>query len=178
MSILAGRLLELHDALTDAGLPHAFGGAIALSYCTPKPRAARDLDVNVLVGPELAGDVLAALPAGVSTSEADLRRAEAEGQVRLSWQDTSIDVFLNVHPFHQQLAGDVRQVDFHGRPLPVLPCATLAVLKVLIGRRKDWADVEQMLATGAIDLTDTLARVAQIIAANDPALARLRALPA
>lgn len=31
MSTLAERLLSIHDALSEAALPHAFGGAIALA---------------------------------------------------------------------------------------------------------------------------------------------------
>lgn len=49
MSVLAERLLAVHDALADARLPHAIGGAIALGYCTEEPRGTRDLDVNVFV---------------------------------------------------------------------------------------------------------------------------------
>jgi hypothetical protein len=32
MSLLGQRLLDIHDALSAAELPHAFGGAIALAY--------------------------------------------------------------------------------------------------------------------------------------------------
>lgn len=54
MSLLAQRLLAVHDALDAAELPHAFGGAIALAYCTEEPRGTRDLDVNVFVDPTRA----------------------------------------------------------------------------------------------------------------------------
>lgn len=70
----AGRLLELHDALNAAGLPHAFGGAIALAYCTREPRESHDLDVNVFVAPSQANDVLAVLPGGVARSASLLTR--------------------------------------------------------------------------------------------------------
>jgi hypothetical protein len=49
VSVLAQRLLAVHAALDDAGLPHAFGGAIALAYCTLEPRGTRDIDVNVFI---------------------------------------------------------------------------------------------------------------------------------
>jgi hypothetical protein len=52
MSVLAERLLEVHAALSEAKLAHAFGGAIALAYCTEEPRGTRDLDVNVFVSPQ------------------------------------------------------------------------------------------------------------------------------
>ncbi len=73
MSLLGQRLLEIHDALSDAGLPHAFGGAIALAYCTQEPRGTRDLDVNVFIDPARAGEVFAALPDAVTVTDAERR---------------------------------------------------------------------------------------------------------
>jgi hypothetical protein len=176
MSVLASRLLEIHDALSTAGLNHAFGGAIALAYCTEEPRGTRDLDLNVFVRPELAKDVFAALPDGVSRSEQELARAEADGQIRLWWQDTPIDIFLNVHPFHDEVAKGVREVPFSGRLVPVVGCTALAVFKALLSRTKDWADIEEMVAMGELNVADALAWVTQIVGAESPAVTRLTAL--
>jgi hypothetical protein len=178
MSVLASRLIEIHDALTRAELAHAFGGAIALAYCTEEPRGTRDLDVNVFVRPELAKDVFAALPDGVARSAEELARTEVEGQVRLWWQDTPIDIFLSVHPFHDEVARGVRAVPFSGRVVPVLGCTALAVFKALLSRTKDWADIEEMVAAGEMNPADALSWVAQIVGADDPAVARMRALAA
>jgi hypothetical protein len=176
MSVLARRLLEIHDALSAAGLRHAFGGAIALAYCTEEPRGTRDLDVNVFVRPELARDVFAALPDGVSRSDEELARAEADGQIRLWWQDTPIDIFLNVHPFHEEVARGVREVPFSGRLVPVVGCTALAVFKALISRTKDWADIEEMVAMGELNVAEALAWVTQIAGSDAPAVARMNAL--
>ncbi|MCW3029639.1 MAG: hypothetical protein JWN81_2850 [Solirubrobacterales bacterium] len=176
MSVLASRLIEIHDALSRAKLPHAFGGAIALAYCTEEPRGTRDLDVNVFVRPELAKDVFAALPDAVARSAEEIARTEAEGQVRLWWQDTPIDIFLSVHPFHDEVAKGVREVPFSGRVVPVLGCTALAVFKALLSRTKDWADIEEMVAAGEMNLADACGWVAQIVGAGDPAVARMRAL--
>ncbi len=178
MSVLASRLIDIHDALTAAQLPHAFGGAIALAYCTEAPRATRDLDVNVFVQPQLAKDVFAALPDGVSRSAADLELAQDEGQLRLWWDDTPIDIFFDVHPFHEEVARGVRQVPFSGRVIPVVGCTALAVFKSLISRAKDWADIEEMVAMGEMSLADTIAWVTQIAGSDSPAVTRMRALAA
>jgi hypothetical protein len=178
MSVLATRLIEVHDALTSADLPHAFGGAIALAYCTEEPRGTRDLDVNVFVHPQLAKDVFAALPDGVARSSGELASAESEGQVRLWWQDTPIDIFLNVHPFHEEVASGVRQVPFSGRVIPVVGCSALAVFKALLSRTKDWADIEAMVDMGEMNLTDALPWLTQIAGSDAPAVARMRALAA
>ncbi|MDQ1395101.1 MAG: hypothetical protein QOG64_360, partial [Acidimicrobiaceae bacterium] len=45
MPSLAERLLVVHAGLDGARIPHAFGGAIALAYCTEEPRGTRDIDV-------------------------------------------------------------------------------------------------------------------------------------
>src|SRR5207244_13359334 len=108
MSELVSKLFAIHDSLTAAGFAHAFGGAIALAYCTQEPRGTRDLDVNVFAEPSRAGEVLAALPRAVTIGSADVRAAERDGQVRVWWEDTPLDVFLDVHSFHRQLAATVR----------------------------------------------------------------------
>ena len=45
---LAAKLVALHDALDEAAIPHAVGGAIALGYYA-EPRATIDVDINVFV---------------------------------------------------------------------------------------------------------------------------------
>ncbi len=62
MSELIDKLFAVHDSLTAASLAHAFGGAIALAYCTEEPRGTRDLDVNIFSDSSHAATVLAALP--------------------------------------------------------------------------------------------------------------------
>ncbi len=79
------RMLAVHDALREAGFPHAIGGAIALGYCTIEARGTRDVDVNVFVPPSRTREVLAALPEGVRVRGQDIEAAERDGQVRVLW---------------------------------------------------------------------------------------------
>jgi hypothetical protein len=176
MSLLAQRLLDIHDALSKAELPHAFGGAIALAYCTEEPRGTRDLDVNVFVDPGRAREVFAALPDGVRATDADIRAAEREGQVRVWWEDTPIDLFLDIHSFHDEVAQGVRLVPFEGRTIPVLDCTALAVFKALFDRTKDWADIEEMAAAGALDVAHAVAWVESLVGSDSSALRRLESL--
>src|SRR5207253_7611283 len=133
-----------------ARVPHAFGGAIALAYCTEEPRGTRDLDVNVFLPPTRAAGVLAALPAGTALRADDVVAAERDGQVRVWWDDTPVDVFFDVHDFHREVAAGVRLVPFAGAEIPVLGCVALVVFKALYSRTKDWADVEAVLEAGAV----------------------------
>lgn len=176
MSLLGQRLLEIHAALSDAGLPHAFGGAIALAYCTQEPRGTRDLDVNVFIDPARAGEVFAALPDAVTVTDASVATAEREGQVRVSWDETPIDIFLDVHRFHGEVADGVRQVVFEDHEIPVVGCTALAVFKALLGRTKDWADIEEMIAVDALNLPHAVAWVERLLGPESPAARRLASL--
>src|SRR5690606_21498825 len=72
VTTLPAKILLVHAALDDAGLSHAFGGALALAWCTQRARGTIDIDVNVFVGVDEARHVFATLPAGVSWTAADL----------------------------------------------------------------------------------------------------------
>jgi hypothetical protein len=176
VSTLTDRLLALHEALSAAGLPHAFGGAIALAYCTEEPRGTRDLDVNVFVEPSRAAEVLHALPDGTAVSTSDIETAEREGQVRVWWEDTPIDVFLDIHRFHEEAATGVRQVPFVGHSIPVLGCTALVVFKALFDRTKDWADIETIAQAGAADFSHAGAWIERVLGPEDPIVRRLSAM--
>lgn len=163
MSELGDQLLAIHQALDAAHIPHAIGGAIALAYCTLEPRGTRDLDVNVFTGPERARDVFAALPEGVEFSGLSLEQAETDGQVRLRWGSTPVDLFLSVLPFHDVVATQVRLVPFEGHTIPVLGCTGLAVFKAMFDRPRDWADIEAMVEARAVDLDEARRWVLELI---------------
>jgi hypothetical protein len=163
VSALGDQLLAVHDGLEAAGIPHAIGGAIALGYCTLEPRGTRDVDVNVFVGPERARDVFAALPAGVELSGVQLEQAERDGQVRLRWGITPIDLFLSVLPFHDHVAAHLREVPFEGRTIPILDCTALAVFKAMFDRPRDWVDIEAMVEARAVDLDEARRWVVQMV---------------
>jgi hypothetical protein len=176
VSVLGDQLLAVHDGLDGAGIPHAIGGAIALAYCTLEPRGTRDVDVNVFVGPERARDVFGALPDGVEFSGVQLERAERDGQVRLWWGITPVDLFLSVLPFHDYVEAHVRSVPFEGRTIPVLDCAALAVFKAMFGRPRDWVDIEAMVEARALDVGEALRWVRDMDGADSTPAQRLAAL--
>jgi hypothetical protein len=176
VSILAERLLAVHDALTDARLPHAFGGAIALGYCTFEPRGTRDLDVNVFVPPARAAGVLAGLPRGVAFSAVDAERLARDGQARVWWEDTPIDLFLDVLGFHREVAKGVRRVPFAERTIPVVGCTALAVFKAMFDRTRDWADIEAMVEASAVDVEQVLRWVTEMSGSDSRPAQRLLAL--
>ncbi len=149
---LTSKILGLHAALDAAALPHAFGGALALAYCTEEPRGTKDIDVNVFMGADRLAELIAALPAGVEVTTDDQALLVRDGQARLRWNGTPVDVFLSNHPFHDHAEASSRLVPFAGiDDLPVLACADLAVFKAFFGRAKDAVDVAGMIAVGTVD---------------------------
>jgi hypothetical protein len=178
MSKLVDKLFAIHDSLTEAGLSHAFGGAIALAYCVEEPRGTRDLDVNIFVDASRAESVLASLPSGVRVRKRDVAAVKRDGQARLKWDDTPIDVFLNNLPLHEAVASAVVWVPLEGREAPVLDCASLAIFKAFFDRTKDWADLEAIAQTTPEDIEDAAKTIADLVGADDPAVERLEALVA
>lgn len=176
MSLLGQRLLAVHDALTQAQLPHAFGGAIALAYCTEEPRGTRDLDVNVFSDPSDAAVVLEALPGEVSARPRDIDAAERDGQVRVWWDETPIDVFLSVHALHARFAEEIRWVPFESHDIPALGCTALIVFKALFNRTKDWADIEEIVQAHAGDIPQATEWLKSLLGSEDPVVKRLTSL--
>jgi predicted nucleotidyltransferase len=173
VSLLGERLLAVHAALETADLPHAFGGAIALAYCTGEPRGTRDLDVNIFIPAEESQRALDALPAKVRWDQGDARALSQHGQVRLWWEETPVDLFVNVHRFHDELVARIAAVPFEGQRIPVLDCTDLAVFKALFDRTKDWADIEEMAAAGTLDAGRAVVELRRLGGAGHPAIARL-----
>lgn len=173
---LPTKIVRLHDALDKASLPHAFGGALALAWCTRRARGTIDIDVNVFVPTDRVGDVLAALPRSVSRTAADRVRLRNDGQVRLWWGTTPIDVFLNTTEFHQQVAERARTESFAGATVPFLACSDLAVFKAFFNRTKDWADLEEMATAGSLDLDRVVGVLTRLLGPDDERIVRLLAL--
>lgn len=170
---LAERLVALHRALERKKVPHAFGGAIALAYWTLDPRGTSDIDVNVFVPSADAGPALAALPEGIVQPPSTLATVRRDGQVRLWWADTPVDLFFDYAPVHAAASRERRIVPFAGIRIPVLGPVQLAVFKAMFDRTRDWADIEAMLAAGTVDLDSVRAALHSMLAADDERFARL-----
>ncbi|MEX2194262.1 MAG: hypothetical protein WD844_03175 [Thermoleophilaceae bacterium] len=172
---LAERLVLLHRTFADAGIPHAFGGAIALAYWTLEPRGTRDLDVNVFLPAEAAAGVLTALPSGVDVPASAPAAIRRDGQVRVWWDDTPVDLFFDYALIHGDAARNARDVPFEGTTIPVLGPVELAVFKAMFDRTRDWADIEAMLAAASTSHDEIAAALRPMVGDEDPRWARLRA---
>jgi hypothetical protein len=170
------RMLAIHEHLRTAGIDHAFGGALALAWCTQQARGTIDVDVNIFVGPERADESLAALPSGVVATAEDRALLARDGQARLWWGSTPVDVFLNTTEFHEAVATRVRWEPFAGAVLPFISCDDLAVFKAFFNRTKDWADLEAMRGAGTLDVSAVAGVLATFLGGDDDRVARLLSL--
>ncbi len=176
MTTLAQKIVAIDRSLVKAGIPHAFGGALALAWCTQRARGTIDIDVNVFTDIDRTREVFSALPNSVHWTDEDIQRTEADGQVRLWWEGTPIDVFLSTTEFHDQVATRIRVEQFAGAEVPFLSCTDLAVFKAFFNRARDWADLEEMAEVGTLDLDRVIGVLVRYLGANDERIERLRSL--
>ncbi len=175
---LPDKVVALHESLAGARIPHAMGGALALAYYA-EPRVTIDVDINVFVSTDRWPQVRDALsPLGVGV-EVDPGALERDGQVRLWWDRTPVDLFFSYDPFHEEMKRSTRRVPFGETTIPILGPEHLAVCKAMFDRPKDWLDIEQILvATDPVDVAEIEAWLEEMVGEDNPRLARLREITA
>ncbi len=168
---LPDKILAIAGALH--GVPHAFGGALALAYHA-EPRSTVDIDVNVFLPPDRADEVLEPLGRlGVDVGDA-AEGIEQQGQARVMWGPTPIDLFFSYDRFHDAAAAASVEVPFADRTIRVLSPEHLAVCKVVFDRPKDWVDIQTMLDQGThVDPAEVLRWVGRIAGDDDPRYDRI-----
>jgi hypothetical protein len=170
---LAERLVELHKALNRRRIPHAFGGAIALAYCTGDPRGTDDIDVNVFLPVDECERALRALPPGVAQPDGTVERIRRDGQIRLWWDATPVDLFFDYDAIHEEAARNRRTVEFGRARIPILGPVELAVFKAVFDRSQDWVDIENMVAARTLDLDAVRAILTRMFGPTDPRFTKL-----
>ncbi len=170
---LVKRITALSTSLDAHDIAHAFGGALALAWCTERARATIDIDVNVFVEVDQADGVYLALPDAIAITDDDRAAIAADGQTRLWWDHTPVDIFFNTTDFHVVAAARARIEHFGGEEVPFLACRDLAVFKAFFDRTKDWADLEEMYTAGSLDIEGVLGVLATYLGPDDHRIERL-----
>ena len=172
------KVAQLAVLFREAGIPHAFGGAIALVYWS-EPRGTVGIDINVFLATAEVPRVFAALNRhGVATTPDQEAEAIKREQVRLDWAGTPIDLFFAYDPFHDSCSERSVDVDFYGPPIRVLSAEDIVIFKALYDRPKDWPDIEQLLAVQGPELDAGYVRdwIGRMLAVEDSARTRLETL--
>ena len=176
MTSLADMVVAIESALRTAGVPHAFGGAIALGFHIVEPRGTRDIDLNCFVASESTRRAFEALPSQITWTDRDVGTVEDTGQVRVFWDETPVDLFFTTHPFHERAAANAVDVPFAGTTIPILGSVELAVFKAFFNRTRDWADIEAMVDAGSVDLHVVIGWIVDFLGPDDPRVDRLKEL--
>ena len=173
---LAERVVAIDAAL--AAVPHAFGGALALAYYA-EPRATIDIDLNVFLPAEEFDDVARPLAAlGVAIADPEVEAVvERDGQVRVFWDETPLDLFFAYDEFHDAAARACQQVPFADGSIPILAAEHLVVCKTVFNRAKDWIDIDAIVDLGTeLDSAEVFRWVARIAGDTDPRYERIVAV--
>ena len=166
-------VVELHDSLDAAAIPHAFGGAFALLWCTGEPRTTVDIDLNVFVAPDDAQHVLDALPEEIMPPRGVTEQLMTSGQSRVMFDGIPVDLFLDTTPFHSDLRLHLKEHQLADRKIPFLGCNDLAVFKAFFNRRKDWADIEEMVRADRLDVPYVVGLLVEYLGADDERIREL-----
>ncbi len=165
---LPEKVLALHEQLTRADIPHAFGGALALAYYA-EPRATIDVDLNLFVSPSSYPEVERELAQIGVGDGAKPEIVERDGQCRLHWGDTPIDLFFAYDAFHDAMRRAVRSEPFGEARIPILAPEHLLVCKTIFNRPKDWLDIEQMIVcVEELEAEEIRTWLDRIVGADDP----------
>lgn len=178
---LVDLVIAVHGALDAAGLPHAFGGALALAYVA-EPRGTVDVDVNVFVrvdAVEVVGGALATI--GLRPPEDAAEPWLSMAGVRFRGPSAyPVDVFLSLAEQYDEVATRCVRHPFGpaGALVPFLSAEDVALFKLSFGRDKDWVDLRAIVASRPdLDLEYVERQLVSLRGPTmHPRLARIRAL--
>jgi hypothetical protein len=144
---------QLAAALDAQGQEYALGGAIALGYWG-EPRGTVDVDLTLFLPADKPSQCIGCLqdigcdvkPAAV------LQSLQEHGFCRVSYQGVRVDVFLPIVPFYEAARQRRKMVQLSGQSIAIWDAESLVVFKMMFFRRKDVADVEQILRSQIVNL--------------------------
>jgi Nucleotidyl transferase AbiEii toxin, Type IV TA system len=170
---LPDKVVAIHSRLAQAKVAHAFGGALALAYYA-EPRSTIDIDINLFVSPSSYPDVARELAQIGVGDTVELTAVERDGQCKLNWGDTPIDLFFAYDDLHEAMRTAARRVRFGEATISVLSPEHLIVCKTIFNRPKDWLDIEQMLiCVEELDAAELRRWLIRLLGSDDPRSERL-----
>lgn len=164
------RVQRIAPTLEAAGIPYAIGGAIVLFYQSV-PRTTVDVDINVFLPESEAERVLRVL-VPLFDGFGDAKAAEEvlrTGQTRVFWDPVFIDLFFMNMEFLESASARTIEVPFADVTIRTLSAEDLVICKAMFNRRKDWADIEQLLFVqgGRFDYDYTLQWLTGMVGYDD-----------
>ena len=165
----------LAGALDAIGQEYAIGGAIALGFWA-EPRGTIDLDLTLYLPPEEPTKCVRLLgKIGCEVSSSDAHASIAEyGFCRAAYQGVRVDTFLPTMPFYEVARTRRRRVTLGEQEVDVWDAESLTVFKLMFFRRKDIADIEQIvrIQAEALDRKWIRQQLVDIYGTRDPRVAQ------
>ena len=97
-----------------------------------------------------------------------------DGQARVMWDSTPLDLFFAYDAFHDAAALARRTVPFAATEIPILAVEHLVVCKVVFDRPKDWVDIDAIVAAGTfVDVAEVLRWIGRTVGDDDPRYNRI-----
>ena len=162
-------------ALEAAKCDYALGGAIALGFWS-SPRGTLDVDITLFLPRERPSQcvrLLQQIGCELNTGNS-LESLTKHGYCQVEFAGRRVDVFLPLVPFYEHARQRRKQVLLSGQPVTIWDAETLCVFKMMFFRRKDLADVEQILRTQGdqLDRNWILERLTEIHGHHDPRISQ------
>ncbi|MHB8439210.1 MAG: hypothetical protein ACYDD4_08625 [Acidimicrobiales bacterium] len=156
---LPDAVVAVHNVLDAASIPHAIGGAIALSYHA-KPRGTVEMDLDIFEPPNEARRTLHALErAGAQVpSPIDVADHLPVAGISCTWRDIRVDLFFAFDDeYFAVVESRVAHFPFVDsseavHDLPFISAEDLAVFKIRFNRPKDWIDLQALADAGPLDV--------------------------
>ena len=173
----AARIAQRIAAAMDAeGQAYALGGAIALGYWG-EARGTVDVDVTVFLSPDEPSTciyLMQRIGCEVVSSAAAAESIREHGFFRTEFDDVRVDVFLPSIDFYELARQRSKRVNLGDQSVVVWDAETLCVFKMMFIRRKDVADVEQMMRTqkSALDRQWIRDHLVDLYGERDPRIAQ------
>jgi hypothetical protein len=170
---------QLAAALDARRQEYALGGAIALGYWAA-PRGTVDVDLTLFLSPDQPSAcvwLLQELGCRLTAAEA-IDSLQQHGFCRVEYSGVRVDVFLPTITFYSTARERRRAVKLGDQSIQVWDAESLVVFKMMFFRRKDIADVEQILRTQreSLDCAWIEGHLEQLFGRHDPRVSQWKEL--
>jgi hypothetical protein len=170
---------QLAKSLAANGQDYAVGGALALGYWAV-PRGTVDVDITVYLPPDQPASCVRLLQSiGCELrSEQAVHSLTEHGFCPVHFGGRHVDIFLPTALIYERARPRRKAVDLGGQQVMVWDAETLCVFKMMFFRRKDLADVEQIIQmqAGKLDRDWVLQQLLEMYGRHDPRISQWQEL--
>ena len=106
----------------------------------------------------------------------DVELAHRDGQERLSWGPTTLDVFFAYDEVHDRADSRAIGVEFGAHSMMILHPLDVTLFQALFNRARDWLDIAEVIEAGSVDQAVAVAELTEVVGYGDTRVRRLAEL--